>query len=56
LTRAVEAASTLKPQVIVMDLHMSDEDDVTPQEVKSRLLHFNQTKTTRQQRTATILC
>jgi hypothetical protein len=55
LTRAVEAASDLKPQIIVMDLRMPDEEDVTPQEVKSRLLRFNQAKTTRHHRTATIL-
>jgi DNA-binding NarL/FixJ family response regulator len=30
-------ANTLHPQVIVMDLHMGDENDVTPSQIKSSL-------------------
>jgi len=36
-TQAFDMATDLEPQVIVMDLHMPDEDRVPPQEVKSRL-------------------
>jgi CheY-like chemotaxis protein len=35
--QTIQMASDLEPQVIVMDLHMPDEDNVTPQQVKSRL-------------------
>jgi two-component system response regulator DevR len=35
--QTIEMASALKPRVIVVDLHMPDENTITPQEVKSRL-------------------
>jgi DNA-binding NarL/FixJ family response regulator len=35
----IQMANDLKPQLIVMDLHMPDQDKVTPQDVKSRLNH-----------------
>jgi len=34
-----QMASDLEPRVIVMDLHMPDENTITPEEVKSRLSH-----------------
>jgi DNA-binding NarL/FixJ family response regulator len=37
--KTIQMANDLKPQVIVMDLHMPDQDKVTPQDVKSRLNH-----------------
>ena len=33
----IQMASDLEPRVIVMDLHMPDENAITPQELKSRL-------------------
>jgi two-component system response regulator DevR len=35
--QTIQMASDLEPRVIVMDLHMPDENAITPQEVKSRL-------------------
>ena len=35
--QTIQMANDLKPQVIVMDLHMPDQDKVTPQDVKSGL-------------------
>jgi DNA-binding NarL/FixJ family response regulator len=37
--QTIQIANELKPQVIVMDLHMPDETKITPQEVKD---HLNQ--------------
>ena len=34
---AVRLAHQLKPQIIVMDVHMADESNVTPQDVRSQL-------------------
>jgi DNA-binding NarL/FixJ family response regulator len=33
----IELSNALKPRVVVMDLHMSDESQITPQHVRSRL-------------------
>jgi DNA-binding NarL/FixJ family response regulator len=33
----IQLANALKPRVVVMDLHMSDEDQITPQHVRSNL-------------------
>jgi chemotaxis response regulator CheB len=35
--QTMELVSTLRPQVVVMDLYMKDEKDVTPSQVKSSL-------------------
>jgi len=35
--QTLQRASELKPQVVVMDLHMSDDSSVGPQEIKSLL-------------------
>jgi two-component system, NarL family, response regulator DevR len=35
--QTIQMASDLEPRVIVMDLHMPDENAITPQEVKSLL-------------------
>jgi two-component system response regulator DevR len=35
--QTIQMASDLEPRVIVMDLHMPDENAITPQELKSRL-------------------
>src|SRR5580692_1541217 len=35
--QTIQMASDLRPQVIVMDLHMPDDIAITPEEVKSRL-------------------
>jgi len=35
--QTIEMANDLKPQVIVMDLHMPDETKITPQDLKSQL-------------------
>jgi DNA-binding NarL/FixJ family response regulator len=37
--QTIRMASDLEPRVIVLDLHMPDESDITSQEVKSRLSH-----------------
>jgi two-component system, NarL family, response regulator DevR len=37
--QTIQMASDLEPRVIVMDLHMPDENTITPEEVKSRLSH-----------------
>jgi chemotaxis response regulator CheB len=37
--QTIEMANELKPQVIVMDLHMPNETKITPQAVKSHLNH-----------------
>jgi DNA-binding NarL/FixJ family response regulator len=37
--QTIQMANDLKPQVIVMDLHMPDETKITPQDVKSHLNH-----------------
>jgi DNA-binding NarL/FixJ family response regulator len=37
--QTIQMANELKPQVIVMDLHMPDETKVTPQDVKHHLNH-----------------
>ena len=36
-TEAIRLADRLKPQVIVMHLHMEDEDKFAPQDIKTRL-------------------
>jgi len=35
--RTIQSAIELKPQVVVMDLHMPDDSSVSPQEIKSLL-------------------
>jgi two-component system, NarL family, invasion response regulator UvrY len=35
--QTIESAAELKPQIIVMDLHMADDSSVNPQEIKSLL-------------------
>jgi DNA-binding NarL/FixJ family response regulator len=40
--QTIQLANDLKPQVIVMDLHMPDEARFTPQEVESLLNHGSQ--------------
>jgi two-component system nitrate/nitrite response regulator NarL len=40
--QTIRMAIDFEPQVIVMDLHMPDEDNVTPQDLKSRLNHGSQ--------------
>jgi DNA-binding NarL/FixJ family response regulator len=35
--QTIQSALDLKPQVVVMDLHMPDESSVSPQEIKSLL-------------------
>ena len=35
--QTIQLASDLKPQVVVMDLHMTDDFSVSPQEIKSTL-------------------
>jgi DNA-binding NarL/FixJ family response regulator len=37
--QTIQVANDLKPQVIVMDLHMPDETSFTPQDVMSKLNH-----------------
>jgi chemotaxis response regulator CheB len=37
-SQTIELASKLHPQVVVMDLHMDDEKQVTPAQVKLRLV------------------
>ena len=37
--QTIQLANELRPQVIVMDLHMPDETKVTPEDVKSHLNH-----------------
>src|ERR1700730_954235 len=39
LAQTMQMANDLKPQVIVMDLHMPNETKVTPLDVKSHLNH-----------------
>ena|ERR1700730_9533448 len=39
LAQTMQMANDLKPQVIVMDLHMPNETQVTPLDVKSHLNH-----------------
>src|SRR4029077_7837190 len=36
-TQTMQLTSKLRPQVVVMDLHLSDEKDATPSQVKSCL-------------------
>jgi chemotaxis response regulator CheB len=36
-TQTIQMRKNLKPDVIVMDLHMSGEDDFTPEDLKSHL-------------------
>jgi DNA-binding NarL/FixJ family response regulator len=36
--QTIELASELHPQVVVLDVHMSDERDVTPAQLKSALI------------------
>lgn len=38
-SQTIQMADDLEPRVIVMDLHMPDENTITRQEVKSRLSH-----------------
>ena len=40
--QTIQMANDLKPRVIVMDLHMPDEFNVTPQDMKSLLNHGSQ--------------
>ena len=40
--QTIQMANDLKPQVIVMDLHMPDEFNVTPQDMKSLRNHGSQ--------------
>jgi DNA-binding NarL/FixJ family response regulator len=35
--QTIESAAELKPQIILMDLHMADDSSVNPQEIKSLL-------------------
>ena len=35
--QAIQSATDLKPQIVVMDLHMPDESCMSPQEIKSQL-------------------
>jgi DNA-binding NarL/FixJ family response regulator len=37
--QTIQLANELNPQVVVMDLHMSDEAQITPQHVRSNLSH-----------------
>jgi two-component system response regulator DevR len=37
--QTIQMASDLEPRVIIIDLHMPDENTITPQEVKLRLSH-----------------
>jgi two-component system response regulator DevR len=37
--QTIRMASELNPQVVILDLHMPDEQNISPQEVKSRLNH-----------------
>jgi len=37
--QTIQMANDLKPQVIVLDLHMPDETRITPQDVRSHLNH-----------------
>jgi len=38
----IQLANDLAPHVVVLDLHMPDENNIPPQEVKSRLNHGSQ--------------
>jgi DNA-binding NarL/FixJ family response regulator len=38
-TRVIQMASNLEPHVIVLDLHMPDENSIPPREIKLRLNH-----------------
>ena len=40
--QTIQMTNDLKPQVIVMDLHMPNETDVAPLDVKSHLTHGSQ--------------
>ena len=35
--QTIQSATDLKPQIIVMDVHMPDDSSVSPQEIKSQL-------------------
>jgi DNA-binding NarL/FixJ family response regulator len=35
--QTLQRASELKPEIVVMDIHMPDESSVSPQEIKSQL-------------------
>jgi DNA-binding NarL/FixJ family response regulator len=39
--QTIQMANDLKPRVIVMDLHMSDECQISPQAVRSNLSHVS---------------
>jgi two-component system nitrate/nitrite response regulator NarL len=40
--QAIQMASDLEPHVVVLDLHMPDENSIPPQEIKLRLNHGSQ--------------
>ena len=40
--QTIRMASELNPQVVILDLHMPDEKNISPQEVKSHLNHGSQ--------------
>jgi chemotaxis response regulator CheB len=38
-TQTIQMTNELKPQVVVMDLHMKDDAELTPNDIKARLHH-----------------